>query len=136
GLMFFVLLLFAALASAISLLELVVATIIDKFGVARIPATIGTGAVIFLFGIPSAKSDLIVIESLGMNFFASLDWVVSNLALPIGGVAIRIFAGWIMPRSLTREQFNSNRDWGHVYTAWLFLIRFVVPVAILVVFLY
>jgi NSS family neurotransmitter:Na+ symporter len=133
AIVFFVLLLFAALTSAISLLEVVVATIIDKFGWTRKRASIVVGIAIFAFGIPSAKADLMIGSK---NFF---DWMVmisADIILPLGGLAIAVFVGWVMPQSKVYENFNAGKERGVAYRGWLFLVRFVVPVAILLVFLH
>lgn len=138
GLLFFVLLLFAALTSAISLLEVVVSTVIDKFNIPRGYATLLAGLAIYLYGMPSAMSHLRIpgIESTGPNFMEQMDFFVSNVFLPLGGLAIAIFAGWIMPASTTYKEFNSARDREQLYRIWLFLTRYIVPTAILVIFLY
>lgn len=135
GVAFFVLLLFAALTSAISLLEVVVATLMDMFQMRRIMATLGAGVAIFAFGILSAKSDL-VLPGIGKNVFDALDWLVSNVLLPLGGLAIAVFVGWIMPRSRTHDEFVTGSRLAGLYGSWLFLIRYVVPVAITLIFLH
>ena len=133
GIVFFVLLLFAALTSAISMLEVVVATIIDKFGLTRKTATILFGGLVFLVGIPSGKSDFMLGEK---NFFDHLDWAISNVFLPLGGMSIAIFVGWVMPSSKTYENFSAAKPRDNLYRVWLTLMRFVVPVAIFLVLLY
>lgn len=135
GIGFFVLLLFAALTSAISLLEVVVATVIDKFGVGRTAATLMVGAVIFAYGIPSAKSDL-MFPGLEWNFFDTMDKLASNILLPAGGLFISIFVGWVMPAAQTREQFVTGSRLAGMYPGWLFLVRYVAPVGISLVFLH
>lgn len=137
---FFVLLLFAALTSAISLLEVVVATFIDKFGWDRKKATIGLGIAIFVFGVPSAGADKDLFpfwqEWFGRSWLDSFDYVVSNWFLPLGGLAIAVFAGWVMPKTATREQFTEGTKLAGLYGGWLFLVRYVAPLAIILVFLY
>jgi neurotransmitter:Na+ symporter, NSS family len=130
---FFVLLLFAALTSAMSLLEVVVATIIDKFGVGRVPATLVIGISIFAFGIPSADSSLMVGDR---NFFDTVDFLISNIALPLGGLLVAVFMGWVVPRSVSYEHFQGNGTRDAMYRGWMILIRYFVPVAILLVLLY
>ncbi len=135
GIMFFVLLLFAALTSAISLLEVVAATIIDKFGARRGVATVSVGVAIFLFGIPSADSS-IPFPIGDKNFFDTMDWAASNVLLPLGGLFIAIFVGWVMPATQTRAQFVTGSRMAGLYGAWRFLIRYIVPVGISLVFLH
>jgi neurotransmitter:Na+ symporter, NSS family len=133
GVVFFVLLLFAALTSAISLLEVVVATIIDKFGAGRVAATVVLGISIFAFGIPSADSSLMLGDK---NFFDSVDFLITNIALPLGGLLVAVFVGWVVPQSVSYEQFQSGGKRDAMYHGWMILIRYFVPVAILLVLLY
>jgi neurotransmitter:Na+ symporter, NSS family len=138
GLVFFALLLFAALTSGISLLEVVVSTVIDQLGWSRVKATLSVGAFIFLLGLPSAAGELLPWwqDVFGKSFFDSFDYVATNWLLPLGGLLIAVFVGWFVPSSYTREQFVTGSKLGGLYPGWLFLIRYVVPVAILLVFAY
>ena len=138
GVAFFVLLLFAALTSSISLLEVVVSTVIDKFKIRRSSATLIFGLAALLYGLPSAKSDLSIpgLETLGPDFMQQMDFFVSNVFLPLGGMAIAIFAGWILPRSTSYEEFNSATQRDRLYRVWLYLTRYLVPSAIFLIFIY
>jgi NSS family neurotransmitter:Na+ symporter len=141
GLIFFVLLVFAALTSAISLLEVVVSTVIDQLGWGRIKATLSVGLAIFVFGIPSAAANSGTAmpfweQWFGKNFLDSFDYLASNWFLPLGGLLIAIFVGWFVPKERTREQFTAGSSLAGLYTPWLLLIRFVVPVAIFLVLLF
>jgi len=133
--LFFVLLAFAALSSAISLLEVVVAYFVDERGWSRPKATLGMGAVIFLLGVPSALS-FNVMSTVhiypGMIFFDSLDTLATNYMLPIGGLGIALVTGWRIARGQLREEFRQNG----VFRAWYFLVRFVSPVAVVVILLH
>lgn len=132
GVVFFVLLLFAALTSGISLLEVVVATVIDKFGWSRERTTIVIGVAIFLFGVPSGDSGLMIGEK---SFLGWMVMFTSDIMLPLGGLAIAIFVGWVMPRSVVQESFNAKpREM--IFRGWLFLVRYIVPIAITIVFLH
>jgi neurotransmitter:Na+ symporter, NSS family len=135
---FFALLLFAAITSAISLLEVVVSTVIDQLGWSRVKATLSVGAFIFLLGLPSAAGNLLPFwaDVFGMSFFDSFDYVATKWLLPFGGLLIAVFVGWFVPSSYTREQFVTGSKLGGLYPGWLFLIRYVVPLAILLVFAY
>lgn len=140
GLIFFILLLFAALTSAISLLEVCVATFIDQLGWSRRRATVVLGAAIFAFGIPSAASGADWMswwtDVFDKGFFDSMDYMVSNIALPVGGLLVALFVGWVMPTSFSHEQYTSGTKLGGTYPGWIALLRYFVPVAILIVFLF
>lgn len=130
GVVFFVLLFFAGLTSAISMLEIVVATVIDKFGVRRKVATVACGVAIFLYGIPSARGDKILGD---WSFMDLMNFGVSNVLLPVGGLAIALFAGWVLPRSVSQSEFSGDVERETLYRAWLLVIRYFVPLAIVAI---
>ncbi len=123
---FFVLLVFAALTSAISLLEVPVSILIDTLGWERKKAALISGLVVTAYGIPSAMSG---------EFLGGLDGIVSNYMFPLGGIGVSLFVGWRMSEAIRHDHFLSGSKYGLFYNAWLFLLRFVVPVGISVVFL-
>ena len=141
---FFVLLFFAALTSAISLLEVAASYFIDEKGVSRRAATIGCGIAIILFALPSALSNGSalggvfnqgVADITGKNWFDSADWLVSNLMLPIGGLGVALFMGWKVTEKARHEGFMEGARLRNLYVVWLLLLRWVAPAAVLLVFL-
>jgi len=143
SIVFFALLFFAALSSAISLLEVVVSTAIDKLDWDRRPATLLVGALIFFVGIPSALSgsggffgDGWASVFFGKTFFDSFDWLSSAVLLPFGGFIIAVFTGWILPDDVRREEFCRGSRFASQYGIWVFFIRWVTPVAMFVVLLF
>ncbi|MEZ4226889.1 MAG: sodium-dependent transporter [Polyangiaceae bacterium] len=140
-LVFFALLFFAALTSAISLLEVVASTVIDQLGWSRRRAVLSSGAAIFVFGLPSALSGSGAVFGkwsalFGKNFFDSMDYLASNWLLPLGGLFIALFVGWVMPADVRKDEFQSGSKFGSLYGAWLFTLRYVVPLAVLAVWLF
>ena len=117
GAAFFVALLVGGLTSAISLLEVVVASVIDATGAARRGVAIGCGAAIALLGVPAAFS----LDVLGL-----MDQIGGNLLLIVGGLALSIFVGWVMPDGL--EEAAAGSKIPGVLVGWRVLLRFVVPV--------
>ncbi|SNS32134.1 sodium-dependent transporter [Tropicimonas sediminicola] len=136
AIIFFVLLTIAALTSSVSVLEPVVA-FFTNMGLSRKTATIGSGVIIFLLGIPSSLSvgiwsDIHFIKEQG--FLDSASWLTDKLLLPIGGLLICIFAGWIIAPVMAREVAGDGGP-GVLTKAWLFILRFVAPVAIFLILL-
>ena len=138
--LFFALLVFAALTSSISLLEVVASTFIDLWGWTRKKAVLVMGAVIFAVGIPSALSFSSAVfgaqmkASLGRTFFDLMDEASSNWMLPAGGLLIAIYVGYGLEKRLRQEQFDTSTPlWA--YQPWLTLLRYIAPVAVLVVML-
>ena len=137
---FFVLLFFAALTSAISLLEVVVSTMIDQLGWSRPKTVLITGALIFVFGIPSAVSGSGAVfsawtEIFGKNFFDTVDSLATGWILPLGGLFIAIFVGWVLPDEDRVEEFQGSRL-ARLYPVWIFALRYIVPGAIFLLWLF
>lgn len=127
ALAFFVLLSFAALTSAISLLEVACAYFVDEQGWSRSRASWTLGGVIFLLGIPSA---------LGEEFLGFMDALATNYLLPVGALLIAVFAGWGLRPEEHRAEFNRGDASGLRFSGWTLLIRFVTPVALVLIFLH
>lgn len=135
GMAFFALLGIAALTSAVSLLEVPVAFAMQRFGWSRQRASRGLGCVIFLLGIPA---------SLGFGPWAGLstpggrgildamDYVAVNLLLPLNGLLLALFLGWVWRRqdALEASDLQAAGRLGHV---WHFSVRYIVPLLVAVV---
>mgnify|MGYP002129830389 CR=1 FL=1 len=93
---FFALLLFAALTSAVSLLEIIVVLPVDDWGVDRKRASLAGAALVFLAGIPASLSFGLLgdVTLFGRNVFELMDYTASNILLPVGGIGTALFAGW------------------------------------------
>lgn len=137
SLLFFLLVVFAALSSAISLLEVVAATLIDRLGWTRRRATLLAGGAIFLFGVPSAVSGAGWLGGwerlFGSNFFDTMDYLASNWMLPLGGLLIAIYAGWALSEDQRREAFGADEHPPAVYAVFRALLRWVAPLLVLLV---
>ncbi|PYZ98228.1 sodium-dependent transporter [Alteribacter lacisalsi] len=134
GIAFFFLLAAAGLSSAISLLEVAVAYFMRKFSWTRKKTALFIGGLIFLLGIPSSLSMGVMadVTFFGLVFMDGMEYL-SDLFLPLGGLIIALFVGWGWKKaeSLEASDFGSSG----IGAFWLFLLRFVAPVAILLVFL-
>jgi NSS family neurotransmitter:Na+ symporter len=131
GAAFFILLGIAALTSAISMLEVVVAFTIDEFGWTRRRAAIGAGSVIFLLGIPSALGNGAVVFFSGTLDFANQYF--GGMALVVGALLVSLFVGWKWGIGNAVEELERGRGTFRLGTVWGFLIRFVCPLAILMI---
>ncbi|MDG5786216.1 sodium-dependent transporter [Evansella sp. AB-P1] len=135
GLLFFFLLSAAALSSAVSLLEVAVAYFIRKFDWTRKKAAIIVGAIIFVLGIPSSLGNgpLNDISIFGLEILDAADFLASNIFLPLGGLIIALFIGWGWKKADALEA----SDFGNtgIGNAWVFVLKWVAPVLIFIVFL-
>lgn len=136
GTLFFVLLLVAAWTSSISLIEPAVTMMIENYEMTRKQAAIGTGFATWLLGFGTAFSFNLWadVKLFGMTFFDHLDFLTSNLMLPLGGIGIAIFAGWVMNKETSQAELNMKSDVG--YAVWHILIRFIAPLAVSIVLLH
>jgi NSS family neurotransmitter:Na+ symporter len=135
AIVFFLLLAFAALTSAISLLEAQVAYLIDERGWERKQATAFLAGLAFVVGIPTALSYNVLADwkLLGDRvFFDSADLLASNYLLPIAGLLISLYVGWFWSGRAEKEELIAGGA-GWVFPTWHFLIRFVSPLAVAVV---
>ncbi|MFU8895999.1 MAG: sodium-dependent transporter [Gammaproteobacteria bacterium] len=136
GTLFFILLTFAAWTSSIGLIEPAVAWSVETRGRSRALSAMVIGAIIWVLGFLTILSfnKLEGFKVLGRTIFENLDHLSSNILLPLGGLFITIFAGWVMCRSSTADELDMGAGLG--YQAWRFLARWVAPAAVLLVFLH
>jgi neurotransmitter:Na+ symporter, NSS family len=136
GTLFFVLLLVAAWTSSISLIEPAVTMMIENFNMTRKQAALWTGLATWLLGFGTAFSFNIwsEVKLFGMTFFDQLDFLTSNLMLPLGGICIAIFAGWLMTKDTSQSELNLKSEVG--YSIWQVLIRFIAPISVSIVLLH
>jgi NSS family neurotransmitter:Na+ symporter len=140
GLLFFILLAIAAITSTISLLEPLVSHLTRRFDFKRPPTALIAGFAAFLFGLLPMFSFNIWsdVSPLGWlegfendNFFDLIDAAINKVLLPVSGLFIALFVGWKIPTVVSEDNFKDAPD--AVFKAWLFLIRYVVPLALLVI---
>lgn len=131
---FYVLVLLAALTSTISLLEVVASYLIDEKKMTRRRAVLLAASAITVLGILCALS-LNVLKDVTLAkkpIFDMLDFITSNLFLPIGGILIAVFVGWVLKDEEKRPELLAMPT--PVYRTWNFLLRYVTPIAIATVF--
>jgi neurotransmitter:Na+ symporter, NSS family len=138
ALMFFVLLGIAALTSSISILEVVVAYLVEELRIPRRKATIMATVAAAFVGLlcTLSFSSLSGFTMAGLTFFGLLEFTASNVLLPLGGLLIVVFLGWYLKGDhVLDEVSNAGSLKARFFTAFIFLVRFIAPVAIAVVFL-
>jgi NSS family neurotransmitter:Na+ symporter len=137
GTVFFVLLTFAALTSSIAILEPVVSWAEEHRDIRRATAAVVSGLIAWLIGLMSVFSFNIWddVRPLGAfhtfqdkTIFDLLDYLTANLMMPVGGLLIALFAGWRISRTSSLQELGMADT--YPYQIWLFLIRFVAPLAI------
>ncbi|HHS83652.1 MAG TPA: sodium-dependent transporter [Gammaproteobacteria bacterium] len=134
GTLFFVLLVFAAWTSAISLIEPAVAWLVENHGMTRVMASAWAGLITWVVGLGTVFSFNLWSEGklFGLTFFDLLDFATANVILPLGGLFIALFATWTLSRKVTMEELGLR---GAGYQLWYILTRYVAPLAVIVIFL-
>ena len=137
---FFVLFVFTALTSAVAMLEVLVANFMDLYQWSRKRSTLISTALILFFGIPCALSGTPYlfprwVEMYGMTYFDTMSTLVSTWILPTIALFTSIFVGWKVPRDQVRVAFSEGTSVPSFFTPWRWLIRYLVPFAIIIVML-
>lgn len=132
---FFSLLSVAAWTSSISLMEPIVAYMVESWNISRRACAWLVGGLAWFIGLGSALSfnHWQEITLFGRTFFEHTNFISSDLLLPAGGMMIAIFAGWILPSADSREELSALTD--RQYRFWLMLLRYVAPVLVFIVLL-
>ncbi|MGR9043920.1 MAG: sodium-dependent transporter [Gammaproteobacteria bacterium] len=135
GILFFVLLVFAALSSSISLIEPAVAWMVENKDLTRYKACIWSGLATWIMGLATVFSFNIWsdFKIFDRTLFDLLDYLTANLMLPIGGFCVAVFAGWIMKEEHSRLELKLSNP--VYYQAWKFLVCYISPAAVFLVFL-
>jgi NSS family neurotransmitter:Na+ symporter len=137
--LFFVLLSIAALTSTISVLEVIVAYLVEELKLSRKKATIAASLSVSVLGLFTVLSTGVLsnLQVGGKNIFGILEFLTSNIMLPVGGLFIVLFIGWFYSKNLTRKELtNDGVLKGKMLPTYMFIVKFVAPVAIAMVFLY
>ncbi len=141
GPLFFALMAIAALTSAITILETVVVAVEDYSGWSRRRIVPPLLALLLVAGLGTVYSfnTLEGFHPLGFlppfaerNIFESLDYVVSNFMMPLGGVLVAVLAGWGLRREAVLDELGARG--GSAFRTWRLLVRWLVPAAIGLVF--
>ena len=135
GILFFILLIFAAFTSTMGMLEPIVAWLEEKYPGKRRILSIIAGFAIWLFALGSILSFSTMADikplaflNIDRNFFGIIDFTVANLLLPINALLIAAFSGWVIKDSVLKEQFSKDTSNWRIY--WRFTNRFIAPIAI------
>ena len=139
SILFFILLSVAAITSSISILEVVVAYMKEELKMKRKTATVIAATVISLLGALCSLS-MGVLDSytlFGLNLFDLMDKISANMLLPLGGLFVSLFIGWYYKKRRVREELERGGAVSEkMLSTFMFLVKFVAPIAIAIVFLY
>ena len=133
--LFFIALIFAGITSAVSMLEPLNAWLIDRFSFSRTKANLTTISITYILGVILLFSNIAIYQEnlsfFGKNLFGWFDYISASYMLPLAGVFLCIFVGWILPKSQVYAMCEGNLT-GKIFKIWYFIIKFIAPVGIIV----
>lgn len=126
---FFVLILFAAWTSSISMAEPLVMLAVEKWGLRRGVAALGVGAISWGIGILALLSfnTLSQVNYLGWGIFDWITGIPTDLFLPLGALSFSLIAGWLIPKTLSERELSLSTC---LFAIWRLTVRFLAPIAI------
>ncbi len=135
GALFFGMLILAAWTSAISIIEPTVAWLVENRGFSRGAAAVIAGVTTWAVGLGTVFSFNLwsELKLFDKTFFDLIDYLTANIMLPLGGMTIALFAAWAMRRESAVDELRIGD--GALFELWHFLVRFVAPAGVLLVFL-
>lgn len=136
--LFFILLTIAAITSSISLLEIAVAYFIGQKKFSRKKAVMITSTIVFVMSIFASLSNgsLSHLTIGGLNIFDIYGFITSNVLQPLGGMLISLFLAWILGKKISiKEATNDNTIKFRLANLWIFLLKYIIPVLIFIIFL-
>ena len=140
GSLFFILLMFAAWTSSISLLEPAVTWMVENRKMTRYKAAYIAGFIAWFLGLLTVLSfnhwafEFTFAGTIKENgLFDIFDILTSNIMLPLGGVLVAIFTSWLMSRSSTIDELGVGDK--NIYKIWRFIVRYIAPLGVIIIFL-
>ena len=137
---FFMLLVFTALTSSISLFEVMISNLIEVFPLTRDKAIVISAVSVFVMGIPAALTGTGILfgnwtSLYGKDYFSTVDYLTGNWMMLITAFLMTIFVGWILDKNIAQQEFVKGTRWAKLFTPWRFFVRWIAPIAIIVVIL-
>ena len=131
---FFVLLFFAAITSSISLIEPAITFVVEKFSISRLYATNLLGFLTWVLGILTVLSfnNLSTFTVFGMTIFDNLDYLTSKIMLPLGGLLMALFVGYVMNKAIVKNELNAGQS---IINIWLMIIKVFSPILLIIIFI-
>ena len=138
GAAFFVLVLFAALTSSISLMEAITSIFMDKFKMKRVPAVLAVAVISILLGIPSslghgAWADITI---LGMDFLTFFDFISNSVIMPIVALCTCILIGWFVGTKTVEDEVSVNGEKFTRVKIFRVMTKYIAPVCLVVILVF
>ncbi|TXE89078.1 sodium-dependent transporter [Campylobacter volucris] len=133
---FFIALFFAGITSAVSMIEPLTFYLINSYNFTRKKALVFIGFIVYILGslciFSSVEWSKDSLEFFGKSFFDILDFIASNLMMPLGGLFGAIFVGFVLKKETLQNLFNPYMK-GRWFEIWYFFVRFISPLAVILI---
>ncbi len=135
GALFFILVLFAALTSSISIMEAIVSSFMDRFKITRVKACVITIIICIALGIPSSLGNGVWshIQLLGMDFLTFFDFIVNSVFMPFVALCTCILVGWVVKCKMVTDEITKNGEPMHRKQLYVVMVKFVAPVFLVII---
>ena len=136
GALFFVMVTLAAIGSGVALLEPATAWMVERFRLWRPVAALILGVMIWLVGLCTVFSFNVWadVRIFDMTVFGFLDFISSNIVLPVGGLLIAVFVAWVMRAEVVRDELFVESQW--LFFCWRWVLKYIAAPAVLIVFVF
>ncbi|MBP9490418.1 MAG: sodium-dependent transporter [Aliarcobacter sp.] len=138
SLLFFIALAFAAITSAVSILEPTVMYLVERKNIGRKKATYSVSFVAYILGIFALLSNTNEFSAAltfgSKNLFDWFDFISSAILMPIGGILVAVFVGYVLDKKVSRDAIVPHTG-ERFYNIWLFVMRYVAPISIILIML-
>lgn len=138
SLLFYLLLVMAALTSSISMLEMSVAYFHEELRFSRVKSALLVSTICMFFGIVCSLSFGIWsdVKIFGMGFFDLFDFLVAKFMMPIGSFLMCLFVGWVVDETVVKDELTNKGTVAiRIYPVWRFVVRYIAPVLIFLIFI-
>lgn len=138
GGVFFLLVLFAALTSAVSVMEAIVSSLMDKFNVSRIKACIGTLIISLILGVPSSLGYGLWsnVKLLGMAFLDFFDYLSNSVLMPIVAFTTCVLVGWVLGPKIITDEITRNGEKFRRKQLFNVMIKYIAPILLLIILIF
>lgn len=138
GALFFVLVLFAALTSSISIMEAIASNIMDKFHISRTKAVLLVFAVSIMLGIPSSlgHGPWADITILGMDFLTFFDYISNSVLMPIVAICTCILIGWVVGTKVLEDEITKNGEDFKRRKIFQVMVKYIAPVCLVIILVF
>lgn len=135
--LFFLLLIFAAISSSISMMEVAITYFIETYHIKRIRVSIFYSIIVFILSIPAALSFNLLenFKLLKLTVFDMFDFFCANISLPFSAILCAILLGWLVDKALIKNLYIGDNQGNTLFKIWYFVIKYIAPVAVIIIWL-